>query len=188
LCGCSEVKRICSTKKYCCRKLGVNFGNSMINCRTSRKPLKGPGLVVSTHLSKQRSIGRLRNCPLPQLSMESRDHLGLSVRRASDVVRGSQRPNLFRSGIVVINSDEVARVEIDHTVSRSRSSLISFVISSPPWRCLRCARYARVNRGFAKNAFSGAGWAGIILAINRPRSVTFTSPLAACRTHAPVAR
>lgn len=107
--------------------------------------------------------------------------------RASQVVRCRQSTDFVGSRIVEVKPDEIARVEIDHTISRSRSSLINFVESTPPLRCLRCARNARVKRGEAKNGFTGEGRAGTIFAINRPLSVTFTSPAAACRTHAPVA-
>jgi hypothetical protein len=147
-----------------------------------------PCLVVNAHLSEQCCIGCLRYRPLPQLAVKGRDHLSLAMCRACNVRRGRERMNLFSSGVVIIESDKIARVEIDQTISRSRASLMRLVLSLPPLRCLRCARNARVNLGLAKNAFNGAGWAGTILAISLPRSVTFTSPADARRTHSPVAR
>jgi hypothetical protein len=149
--------------------------------------MKRSRFVVRAYLSKQRGIGSLRNRPFSQLAMKRRNHFSAAVCRACHVVRCRQGTDFVGSRIVEIKPDEIARVEIDHTISRSRSSLINFVESTPPLRCLRCARNARVKRGIAKNGFTGEGRAGTIFAINRPLSVTFTSPAAACRTHAPVA-
>jgi len=150
--------------------------------------MKCSRFVVSANLSKQRGIGSFRNRPFSQLAMKRRNHFSVAVCCACYVIRCRQATDYAGSRIVEVKPDEIARVEIDHTTSRSRSSLINFVESTPPLRCLRLARNARVKRGAAKNGFTGVGRAGTIFAINRPLSVTFTSPAAACRTHAPVAR
>lgn len=150
--------------------------------------MKGSCLVVSAYLSKQRGIRSLRNHAFSQFAMKRRYHFSFAVCRARYVVCCRQCTDFVGPRIVEVEPDEVTRVEIDQSISRSRPSLINFVESTPPLRCLRCARNARVKRGIAKNGFTGDGRAGTIFAINRPLSVTFTSPTAACRTHAPVAR
>jgi hypothetical protein len=86
-----------------------------------------------------------------------------------------------------LSADVIARIEIDHVTLWSRSSLMVSVESVPPRRYLRWARKPCVNLGLAKNGLAGSGDADTILATRRPRSVTYTSPARARRTHRPVA-
>src|SRR6516164_7101156 len=114
-------------------------------------------------------------------------HFGLAVGCTCYMVCCCESPNGVCAGVLIIEPDKVARIEVDHNTSRLRSSLMACVESVPPRRCLRLARNARVNLGSAKNGFAGRGDAGTILATRRPRSVTYTSPAEACLTHLPVA-
>src|SRR5215467_10104403 len=119
--------------------------------------------------------------------MKRRHHFHLPMCCRSYVVARGKYAYRFGTGVLVIEANEVAGVEIDHEASRFRSSLMVNVESVPPRRYLRCVRKACVNLGFAKNGFAGIGDAGTILATSRPRSVTYTSPARARLTQRPVA-
>src|SRR5215472_5016643 len=106
--------------------------------------------------------------------MERSYHLCLAMDCRGHVVCRCERANRVGTWILVIKSDEIARIEVDHSISWSRSSLIVSVESVPPRRYLRWARKARVNVGLAKYGLAGSGDAGTILATRRPRSVTYT--------------
>src|SRR6185437_189468 len=118
--------------------------------------------------------------------MEGGHHLRLSECRASNVIGCSQSTYLVGAGILVIETHQITRVEVDHSTSRSRCWLTIAVESVPPRRDFRWRRKARVYRGSAKKGFEGGGAAGTIFAIRCPRSVTNTSLEEACRTHRPV--
>src|SRR5215467_12794265 len=133
-------------------------------------------------LTDQRRIRRRSDRPFAQLAMERRHHFRLPMGCRSYVVACGKQANRFSTGTLVIETDEVAGVEIDHEASWFRSSLMVKVESVPPRRYLRCPRKACVNLGCAKNGFAGSGDAGTILAMSRPRSVTYTSPARARRT------
>src|SRR5207237_9134554 len=114
--------------------------------------------------------------------MERCHHFGLSVGRACHMVCCRESPNGFCSGVLIIEPDKVARIEVDHNTSRLRSSLMACVESVPPRRYLRLARNAGVNLGSEKNGLTGGGDAGTILATTRPRPVTSPPPAAPCLT------
>ena len=81
------------------------------------------------------------------LSNESGTRRLLPSRRqcVGAAISGREDANRVRTGVLLIEPDKVARIEIDHNTSRSRSSLMACVESVPPRRCLRLARNARVN-------------------------------------------
>src|SRR2546429_3572571 len=72
--------------------------------------------------------------------MERCHHFGLAVGRACHMVCCRESPNGFCSGVLIIEPDKVARIEVDHNTSRLRSSLMACVESVPPRRYLRLAR------------------------------------------------
>jgi len=76
-----KVKRIRCPEKCSGRKTGIDLGDFKVCFIPCRKPLKGPRLVVNTHLSKQCRIRCLRDSPFPQLPMEGRNHLSLAMGR-----------------------------------------------------------------------------------------------------------
>ena len=89
--------------------------------------------------------------------MKGREHFGLAVSRRGNMVSGSERANRVGAGVLVVEPDQITGVEVDHSISWSRSSLIVRVESVPPRRCLRWARNARVNLGLAKKGWAGGG-------------------------------
>jgi len=94
-------------------------------------------------------------CPFAQLAVKGREHFGLAVSCRGNMVGGSEGPNGVGAGVLVIEPDQITAVEIVHSTSWSRSSLIVRVESVPPRRCLRWARNARVNLGLAKKGLAG---------------------------------
>src|SRR5215469_3579742 len=87
--------------------------------------------------------------------MKGREHFGLAVSRRGNMVGGSELTNRVGAGVSVVEPDQITGVEVDHSISWSRSSLIVRVESVPPRRCLRWARNTRVNLGLAKKGLAG---------------------------------
>ena len=124
--------------------------------------MKGSGLNVGSYLVKQRSIGCGPDRSFAQFAMERGQHFGPSVGRARNVVGCRECANLPGARSFVIQAHQIAGIEINHGIWRSRSWLMRSVESVPPRRYLRWARKARVNFGEAKNGLAGKGHAGTI--------------------------
>src|SRR5215469_5525536 len=166
------MKGISRTQKHSCRQLFIDLQDERKDVFILREPMKCPVLDVRSYLTDKGSKGNRPDGPLAKLAMKGSDHFSLPMRGACYMVSCCQRPNSIGARILVVEPYQVARIEVDHRISRSRSWLMLSVESVPPRRCLRCFRNARVNLGSAKNGLAGTGEAGTILAMSCPRSVT----------------
>jgi len=160
------------TQKHSSRQLFIDLQDERKDVLVLREPMECPVLDVRLYLTDKGSKGYGSDGPLSKFAMKGSDHFSLPMRGACDVIGCCQRPNSICARILVVEPYEVARIEVDHRISRSRSWLMLSVESVPPRRCLRCFRNARVNLGSAKNGLAGTGEAGTILAMSCPRSVT----------------
>jgi hypothetical protein len=126
---------------------------------------------------------------LAKLAVKRGDGLGSAVMTAGDVIGCGKLPNLAMAGILEVQSDDIARVEVNQRTSRSRSSEIARVLSVPPqsFPLRESPRSARGIARRAKNGSDGGATSGTILATGFPRSVTISAPwVVARRIHAPV--
>ena len=151
------------------------------SCRRAGFASRLPHLVRATGMLPRRyapALGLTRqhtrwsDRPFPQFAMERCHHFGLTMGSTSHMVCCRECPNCVCTSVLIVEPNEIARIEVDHNTSWLRSSLIVRVESVPPRRYLRWARNARVNLGLAKKGLAGRGDAATILATRRPRSVT----------------
>jgi hypothetical protein len=54
--------------------------------------------------------------------MKGREHFGLPVSRRGNMVGGSERANRVGARVLVVEPDEITGVEVDYSISWSRSS------------------------------------------------------------------
>src|SRR5262249_27642486 len=102
--------------------------------------MKRSRLDMRAYLMHQGCISHRPDRPVTQLAMEVRHHFGLPMCRTCDVVGSRQVANLICTGFLIIEADQIAGIEIDHGVSRSRSWLMVSVELVPPRRDLRWAK------------------------------------------------
>ena len=102
--------------------------------------MKRSRLDMRPYLVHQGRISRRPDRPLTELAMEGRHHFSLPMGRTCDVVRSRQGANPIRTSFLIIEADQIAGIEIDHGVSRSRSWLMVSVESAPPRKDLRWAK------------------------------------------------
>lgn len=132
-----QVNRIGRPQKHRAWELPINVSNARQNFFALCEPLESSGLDMRLYLGDERGIRRRSNGPFPQLAMERGHHFRLPVRRTCQVVCRRERTNRVRAGILIVEPDEIARIEVDHSALWSRSSLIVRVESVPPRRDLR---------------------------------------------------
>src|SRR5579875_1514410 len=161
-----QMHGIGRSQKHRPRQLLVDLPNAGKNVRTLRNPLESARLNVRLQLANERRIRGSADRAFSQLPMECSNHLRLPMRRAGQVVGGRQRTDRIRARVLVIQPHQIAGIEVDHRISRPRSSPIISVESVPPCSRARSRRKAGVYVGSAKNGCAGSGDAGTILAIS----------------------
>lgn len=132
-----QVNRIGRPQKHRTWKLPINVSKARQNFFALREPAESSGLDMRLYLADERGIRRRSNGPFPQLAMERSHHFRLPVRCTCEVVCRRERTNRVGAGILIVEPDEIARIEVDHSALWSRSSLIVRVESVPPRRDLR---------------------------------------------------
>lgn len=132
-----QVSCIGRPQKHRVREVPINVSNARQNFFALREPPESSGLDMRPYLADERGIRRRSNGPFPQLAMERGHHFRLPVRCTCQVVCRRERTNRLGVGILIVEPDEIARIEVDHSALWSRSSLIVRVESVPPRRDLR---------------------------------------------------
>src|SRR5215468_5291027 len=135
-----QVNGVGAAKKDRWRQCLINAPDSGKDLPILSEPMERSRLHMRPYLVHQGRIGHRPDRPLTQLAMEGRHHFDLPMCRTCNVVCSRQGANLIRAGFLIIEADQIAGIEIDHGVSRSRSWLMVSVESVPPRRDLRWAK------------------------------------------------
>jgi len=85
------------------------------------KPVKCPLFDLRLNLADEGGISHGKNNPLAQFAMEGSDHLGLTMGSASHRIGGGQSTNGIGARLLIGEAYQIAGVEVDHRISRSRS-------------------------------------------------------------------
>ena len=112
-----QVNGIRCAQKHSPRQLLKDVSDAQENFLALREPLERSRLDVRSDLAEQGRIGGGSDCAFAQFAMERSHHFCLAMGCRGHVVCRCERANRVGTGILVIQTDEIARIEVDHSIS-----------------------------------------------------------------------